>query len=111
MRERKLYKADASDAGKMTISCQIAHNLPPTYAAHMAIRGHVRSAFSRVSTNNPSLSKAEEEEQQLTSRISATLINHPLSVNDQHRLQHGSAQAVHSLYSNAAKQPTPSMLL
>ena len=57
------------------------------------------------------LNKGEEEEHQLISSISAMSINNPLTMSNQHQLQHGSAQAVHSLYSNVANQPTPTMLL
>ena len=73
-------------------------------------RGHIRTAFTRANANNAS-SRAEEEEHQLTSRMSAMSINNPLDASNQHQLQHGSAQAVHSLYSNAANQPAPTMLL
>ena len=48
-------------------------------------RGHVRTAYSRTSANNTT-SRAEEEEHQLTSRMSQMSINNPLSANDQHQL-------------------------
>ena len=67
-------------------------------------KGHVRPACNRATANNTTSTRGEEDEQQ-TPRMSAMTINNPLQ--EQQQLQHGSAQAVHSLYTNAATSPVP----
>ena len=62
LREKKLYKADASDAGKPTPSCQIAHVLLTTHVAHVArevILGQLAPEQAQITPHYPEQKKKD----------------------------------------------------
>ena len=66
-------------------------------------QGHIRPACLKAAANNTT--SKQEEDNNLADQLASMTVNNPLET------QQGNAQAVHSLYSTASNQPTPTMLL
>ena len=67
--------------------------------------GHVRPACLKSANTNNISSRPDEEDQHLSKQTASMTIHNPLES------QQGAAQAMHSLYSTASNQPTPTRLL
>ena len=64
-------------------------------------QGYIRPACRQAAANNTS----SQQEADLAEQMASLTVNNPLEV------QQGNAQTVHSLYSTASNQPTPTVLL
>ena len=64
-------------------------------------QGHIPPACRQAAANNAS----SKQEADLVEQLASMTVNNPLET------QQGNAQTVHSLYSTAADQPTPTMFL
>ena len=78
---------------------------PPHHScSNCGKQGHIRPACLKAVANNTN-SRPEDEDQHLADKLASMQIDNPMDT------QQGAAQAVHSLYSTASNQPTPTMLL